>query len=148
MDQHLSSKEISGWVLGERSAEAERHARECASCQAELALFGTAMLAFGRSAHHWAAQECGPEAKTIRRIKQAPYHAAANAIGWITLAVALCILAILSAHRGPEPRISPTVADDDTVLFERLDAQLSQTLPSSMQPLTKLVSWQESKSGR
>jgi hypothetical protein len=36
MNRHLSPEEISGWIVGERPADAERHARHCAECRGEI----------------------------------------------------------------------------------------------------------------
>jgi hypothetical protein len=54
MSQHLSSEEISNWMLGERRADQERHARECARCSREIESLQKAFSLFRESGQRWA----------------------------------------------------------------------------------------------
>jgi hypothetical protein len=54
MKRHLSSEEISSWMIGERSVEVERHAVECPRCRAELDRVEDAFSRFRESGIRWA----------------------------------------------------------------------------------------------
>ena len=46
MSQHLSSREVSQWMMGERTPQRERHVRHCPECGAELARMEAALALF------------------------------------------------------------------------------------------------------
>jgi len=54
MNRHLSSAEISDWVIGEKTPDQERHARECAECSAEIKRLERVFLMFRESGQRWA----------------------------------------------------------------------------------------------
>ena len=54
MNRHLSSAEISDWMIGERTPEQERHAQECAACSAEIKRLEKAFSIFRESGQRWA----------------------------------------------------------------------------------------------
>lgn len=53
MNEHFSSEQVSRWMIGERSAEDIRHARECPLCRAELDRMEKAFLLFRESSRRW-----------------------------------------------------------------------------------------------
>jgi hypothetical protein len=53
MNRHLSSKQLSKWVIGERSPEEDRHARECPRCRGELERLESAFSLFRDSGRRW-----------------------------------------------------------------------------------------------
>jgi hypothetical protein len=67
MNQHLSSEQMSRWMIGERTSEEDRHARECPRCSAELDRQERALLLFRDSGRRWsdhwyfAASQNGPQ---------------------------------------------------------------------------------------
>jgi len=50
---HLSPEQISNWMIGERTAESARHARECPQCGAELERMEKALSHFRDSGRRW-----------------------------------------------------------------------------------------------
>ena len=53
MNQHLSSEQISNYLLGDATFEETAHARGCAVCLAELARLESSMLLFRGSVRRW-----------------------------------------------------------------------------------------------
>jgi hypothetical protein len=53
MNRHLSSEEISRWMIGERTDDAERHAIECPACREELDRLQDAFSLFRESGIRW-----------------------------------------------------------------------------------------------
>ena len=54
MKSHLTSEEISGWMIGDRTAGIQRHALECEACRAELKGLENAFVLFRESGRNWA----------------------------------------------------------------------------------------------
>lgn len=140
MNRHLSSEEISNWISGEPNAQVERHTHYCPVCQADLDSFSTAMSLFVKSARGWADLQRGSDAPTIRLIEQAPRRATVNAISWAAIATLVCVLACFSARQSPRADTTLETDDTDTSLLRQVDAEVSQTVPASMEPLTRLMS--------
>ena len=53
MNQHLSEDEISQWVSGERTVEAERHLYECPECAADVGGMEKMLALFRESGREW-----------------------------------------------------------------------------------------------
>jgi hypothetical protein len=53
MKGHLSSEQISRWIVGERTNEEERHATVCPQCRAELDHLENALSLFRDSGQRW-----------------------------------------------------------------------------------------------
>ena len=53
MSQHLSSREVSQWMIGERTPQQEQHVCQCPECGAELARMEAALALFRGSVRHW-----------------------------------------------------------------------------------------------
>lgn len=56
MKNHLSSEEISQWVIGERSAEAMQHVAQCARCRLEVEGLQDTFTRFRESGRRWSDQ--------------------------------------------------------------------------------------------
>jgi anti-sigma factor RsiW len=143
MSCHLSSEQISAWTLGEYSSDIEQHLADCAACRAEVASLKLSLSSFRESAHNWADQQCVSEAQTIQRIRRAPLQ------GWLdkislaaALATVLCMVAVFSLRQHSSVPVSAASSMDDTVLLRTVNEQVSETLPRSLTPLTKVVSWE------
>ncbi|PYT19047.1 MAG: hypothetical protein DMG59_01800 [Acidobacteria bacterium] len=53
MNQHLTSEQVSRWMVGERTPEEVRHARGCLHCRAELDRLEKALSLFRESGQRW-----------------------------------------------------------------------------------------------
>jgi hypothetical protein len=129
MNQHLSNEQISEWIAGERTAETQRHIRECPVCDAELAGFESGLSAFGHAVRQWAVQ---------KEMHPKPQELPNASWRWALGAAAILTLALLPAYWQGEAPIS-AVQDDDARLLENIDIHLSRTVPSSMEPLMTLM---------
>lgn len=148
MNRHLSSEEISQWLLNERTPAADRHLEACVDCRAEVTAFKTTLWLFRESARNWADRQLPPELHTLRRIKQARYRGMLHAVCLAIAMTVLCALGGISMRQRslgpvmPSPSAEPVVTVTDAVLLERVDAQISQNVPSSLAPLDKALSWE------
>ena len=87
MSSHLSEEQIAASVAGERTAEIEKHARECAACAAELARMEEMFSAFRESGKRWS--EHWYAAAPVRRPQGRTRLALAAAAGLVVAAVLL-----------------------------------------------------------
>ena len=53
MNQHLSSQQISGYLVGAGAPEDTRHVRECTTCWDEIERLAYPLAWFRASVHHW-----------------------------------------------------------------------------------------------
>jgi hypothetical protein len=53
MNRHLASEQISWWIAGERTAEAQRHVAECAQCRREVDRVQEGLSDFRESGQRW-----------------------------------------------------------------------------------------------
>ncbi|HWC97325.1 MAG TPA: hypothetical protein VG456_11260 [Candidatus Sulfopaludibacter sp.] len=127
---HLSEEQIVQWAAGERSADAELHVADCPACRVQVAGFADVLAQFRHSAQGVAAP--------------APCVPARKPMVWRRLATVAAAMALLSAasiyHQGRE-RQQALVAQQDALLLQQVDAEISRVVPGSMDPLVKLVSW-------
>ena len=137
MSGHLSSREISEWVAGTRTADCENHLHECAECREELTRLHGALSDFRDSLRSWsAAESVSPGPVWLTGNPRSTHR-----LRWALVAVAMVLLAAIPVYRARErPRLVDTSAED-TVLLEQIDANVSRTVPATMEPLTGLVSW-------
>jgi predicted anti-sigma-YlaC factor YlaD len=140
MNRHLSSRQVSEWLLGERDPEVERHVQGCCACRAQVTRLEEVIRQFGCSARLWGegqletAVPAAPRAQGMR-----PWLSARN-LSWTGAALLLVTIVTLSfAWRGHEA--APNVAVTDTAVLEQIDRQVSRAVPRSMEPLLSLVQW-------
>jgi hypothetical protein len=150
-ERHLTSREISQWLVEGPSASAEAHAANCYACQAKvaearepLALFRTAFVAWSE------ARNSRPARLAERCLVES--HRRAESRAWIlapvlSLALGVALLAGFlvgpKSFRGPAAQ-TPVAANapvSDAALMEQVDTEVSEAVPDAMAPLTDLVAW-------
>ena len=110
MSRHLTSEEISAWIIGERAADAgrtgdaERHARDCPRCRAEIERFEGAIGHF----RDWYAS-APPAVQHVPGRLRRPVAAMAGALAASILAAVLLIHRPAPSAEQPFVRI-PYVA--------------------------------------
>jgi len=146
MNQHLSSQQISSWLIGERTPQAAEHVRECDECSAELARAGAVLQMFRGSVRRFSEAHSGGPAQ--RGWAAGPprrgFRLRPAGLAW---AAAVLMIVAIPLYRGlqprdvgrQQPRAEPALAD--ALLLEQVDAELSRTVPQPMEPLMRLVSW-------
>ena len=135
MSQHLSSGEISQWMIGERTPQQEHHVRQCSECGAEVARMEAALGLFRDSVRHWS----DGQVRVPRPLTPEPRP---QPIRWVLVAAALLVLAAVPIYRNAQDRQRQAeIARADALLLEQVDAEVSRAIPRPMEPLVKLVSW-------
>jgi anti-sigma factor RsiW len=140
MIAHLSSEQLSECMLGQASSIVRQHVQDCPACRAEMANFREALGEFRGAVRAWSEDQAGKyQANAALAIPAAvgeprsfrPSHQ----LAWALLIAAVCIVAsfVLPRHRGAD------AVGSDAVLLNQVDAQVSRTVPASMEPLMKLV---------
>ena len=142
---HLSSKDICRWMAGERAAERGAHVRECSLCGAEVARFEGALKRFGGSVREWSAAQPGAQSpgawRADRRWRVRPLR-------WGLAAAALVVLAVIPVWKSArDRRIAAEAAQADAILMEQVDAQVSRTVPATLEPLANLMAWENFPAG-
>lgn len=140
MNRHLSPERISGWILGEREPELERHVHGCPECQAEVVHLGNALAEF-----RGAVREASAGFQIANR-KQGGAWAPVKALWAASAFAAVFAIAGVSTLFHAPRRSVPDDAITDAMLLSRIDTELSRAVPCPMEPLTKLVAWQGSPS--
>jgi len=136
MTSHLSSDQICRWLAGERGYEEQRHLRACPECRTDVEQFQNALAGFRNSLE----QSPVPAASYSRTRQSLPRWILATA----ALAIMLAAPVYWNAHHQGEAKQSMTEqTETDDLLLERVNAGLSRTVPSSMEPLMQLMSKEE-----
>jgi hypothetical protein len=142
MSQHLSSREISQWMIGERTPQQERHVGECSECGAEVARMEAALGLFRGSVRHWSSGQSRAEPPAIGSISPARRGLRTQPMRWALATAALLVLAAVPIYRSVQDRQRQAeLARADALLLEQVDAEVSRAVPRPMEPLVKLVSW-------
>jgi hypothetical protein len=141
MSQHLSSQEISRWMMGERTPQQEQHVRQCPQCGAELARMEAALALFRGSVRQWSGRQSRAEPPGIGSILPAR-GSSTQPMRWALVAAMLFVLAAVPIYRNAQDRQRQAeIARADALLLEQVDAEVSRAVPRPMEPLAKLVSW-------
>src|ERR1035441_8425748 len=135
MSQHLSSGEISQWMIGERTPQQEQHVRQCSECGAEVARMEAALGLFRDSVRHWS----DGQVRVPRPLTPEPRP---QPIRWVLVAAALLVLAAVPIYRNAQDRQRQAeIARADALLLGQVDAEVSRPVRRPMEPLVKRVSW-------
>jgi len=99
---HLSSEDVSNWVLGGSTAEMEQHAGECLHCFEQVKRLETSLALFRESGKSWADHWCS-------------YQAAGAVVGrreraWVAVGVAcafaVAAIALILVFRQPPAKVA------------------------------------------
>jgi anti-sigma factor RsiW len=140
MIAHLSSAQLSECVLGQPSPIVAQHVQDCPVCRAELIQFREALSEFRGAVHAWS----GDQADQYRAngalaiaasVPEPRPGSASHQLAWALLIAVVCVIAsfVLPSH------LRENAPASDAVLLNQVDAQVSRTAPSSMEPLMRLV---------
>jgi anti-sigma factor RsiW len=134
LSKHLSSEQVSECILGQPSPTLARHVQDCPMCQAELGNFREALGEFRGAVRAWSNDQANAALDIPAPVSQ-PRSIASHQLAWAVLIAVVCVIASLVVPRhGAE-----NAAASDAVLLNQVDAQVSRTAPTSMEPLMKLV---------
>ncbi|HYL72610.1 MAG TPA: hypothetical protein VEU96_00305 [Bryobacteraceae bacterium] len=148
MNQHLSSEQIARWMTGERTPADEQHARQCRECGAELARMQAALALFRGSVREWSEQS-SVEKQPVWKAEPARRRWGIQPVRWALACVVLLLLAAIPVYRNAqEKQRQAALAKADAALLEQVDAEISRAVPSTMEPLVKLVAWDPAPADR
>jgi len=135
MIAHLSSEQLAECVLGQPSPMAAQHVQDCPACRAHLASYREALGDFRGAVRAWSEDQANAALAAPAAQWEPRSWSPSRQLAWAVLIAAVCIIAsfVVPRHSGD---IAP---GSDSVLLNRVDAQVSRTVPSSMEPLLKLV---------
>lgn len=144
MMEHLSSRRIAEWMVGNRTAEEELHVSVCLKCRRELEWLNGSVSLFAASMRGWSEQQrsdTAPSSSPVNRSHRAISHPLGNhPLRWATAAASLLMLisGAVYQHRAAEDRRA-AAARADAVLMEQVDTEVSQSVPSTLEPLERLM---------
>lgn len=107
MNQHLSSEQVSRWMVGERTSEVVRHARDCSHCRAELDRLERALMLFRESGRCWS--EHWYRSASQNRLEHVQLSAGQRSLQWVklslggALAASVFVAALLIQRTAPVP---------------------------------------------
>jgi anti-sigma factor RsiW len=135
MIAHLSSEQLAECVLGQPSPMVAQHVQDCPSCRAGVASFGEALGEFRGAVRAWSEDQANAALEAPAAGWEPRSWSPSHQLAWAVLIAAVCIIASFVI-----PRHSSDIAPgSDAVLLNQVDAQVSRSVPSSMEPLLKLV---------
>ncbi len=147
---HLSSKQVAEWLVEGPSADIEAHVQGCYRCQATLAEQREPLTTFRQAVIGWSERQDAPQWNSADRLSlQSPAHGKLRR--WLPAmsfsAAAILMVAFLLGgamlKRGDSYRVANagTKVTSDAALMDQVDAEVSETVPDAMSPLTDLVAW-------
>ena len=134
MKSHLSSEQISNWMLGERTSSEEQHVLECPQCSADVARLESALTAFGG-----AVRDAGARQSVVKPLRDGRR---ARPLRWVLVAATALVVAAVPIYRQDQQRKADR-AKADAALMEQVDAEVSRAIARPMEPLAKLMTWDE-----
>jgi anti-sigma factor RsiW len=136
MTVHLSSEQLAEYVLGQPGGIVARHVEQCAVCRAEAASFRESLGEFRGAVRAWSEDQADSALVIPADVPEPRFWRPAHQLAWALLLAGVCVIASFVVPRN-QPQTS-----SDTVLLNQVDTEVSRTVPSSMEPLMKLVAEQ------
>jgi anti-sigma factor RsiW len=141
MNTHLTEEQISQYIAGYASGELDRHIAGCAQCSTKIASLENIIGKFRGSACDWAGRKC-PRIPDMAILSGALRRSRTRSLRWLAAVATLAaIVAALPALRKPveHPVAELEQSRSDEQLLERVNANLSQSAPASLQPLMEML---------
>jgi anti-sigma factor RsiW len=142
MIAHLSAEQLAECILGQPDAEVARHVEHCSPCRAELMQFREALGEFRGAVRGWSEEQASAVLANAAAVPEPRSFRASHQLAWALLIAAVFFIAsfIVPGRRGGNAiNEAGHNAGNDALLLNQVDAQVSRTAPSSMEPLMKLV---------
>lgn len=142
MNQHLSQQQIDEWLVNrdnaQRPDDVAAHLRSCPECSGELSRTAEALTLFGGAVRSWGEDQMRLRpARATWTVPVVPVWrwrvALAFAVMWFMIAVPVY------QHRKANQEAAALRAAQDEILLQHVEQALSQSVPSPMEPLAKLM---------
>jgi hypothetical protein len=136
MNGHLSSQQIDGWLIGERTREVETHMRVCGVCFARVRESKEPLERFSGAVRNWAVEVDGAP------VALRPQHSSAGLRWGLAVTALLIMIAAPVYHQESAKRraaAAAATAAQDEILLREVQTGLSRTVPAPLEPLAKLM---------
>ena len=129
---HLTSKQITEWMIGDRGSAEEQHVRECAQCAAAVGRMQSTLVQFGDAYRDW-----GGRLQMGSRL--APRRSVWLRAAFVSAMLALVFIAIPAGEmiKQNRERAAQTAIEDDALLTQ-IQTDLYRSVPPSLKPLEEL----------
>ena len=122
--------------------------RECGLCAAEVARLVSALKRYGGAVREWSAAQPGAQSAGAWRADPAARQWGMRRLRWSMAAAALVVLAAIPVWKDAYDRRVAEEADRaDAILMDQVDAQVSRTVPRTLEPLVNPVVWETIPAG-
>ena len=139
MTEHLAGSRLAECVSGSPGPGEQLHLHECAQCREEVARLQSALGHFRQAMHAWSA---GEGERALARTRMAPERRTARIwFRWQAVAIAALVLAMAPLYKTVRDRQRAAEALADAQLLEQVNREVSGSVPTAMEPLAQLVSW-------
>lgn len=136
MTKHLSQEQIDGWLIGDRLAEVVSHLDSCQACAGQLSRVSESLALFGSAVRTWGQDQMGaPRAPQL----------SSPAFAWVRIGLAFAALSlaiampVLHRHLASQVTAAGSPAVDDERLLQQIQTEISQSVPSTLEPIAKLM---------
>jgi len=131
---HLSSEQIAGWTVGERSADVELHLENCRTCHEEVIRLQHGLSAFRESTHAWAERARPSVVPELLRRSTSP-------VSWMWAAASLVAVSIILGPIYVDMRQAQSEERNaqDSLLLDQVHESLTRSVPQSMESLMALM---------
>lgn len=133
--KHLTEREQNEWLLGARAPAAEVHLAACARCRAAVDRMEGALGQFRAASLRWSEERSEQARHALPRRPAARPLRHAWAAGCAAAALLATAGLVQLRPRSPAPAPQPAAGVSDDALLERVDWQVSGSVPEAMQPL-------------
>ena len=138
MSEHLSPRQISEAILGERGVAIDQHLRACSTCRTAVRRAQDDLSIFGSVVRSWGDRE---NASTIlpRAVRRRDFSFPKLLGAGAALAALAVVGLFLEFHPSRRDVTVSRPAVTDAVLMEQVKLELSRSVPGPMQPLENLM---------
>ena len=129
---HLSSIQISEWILGERDPETERHLNACRKCHEEIAGLQNGLREFKQSVRAWSEQPAE------MRVSVSPMPSRVS-WRWAGVSAGVMSIIVLVLYQDVQQAQRESKSAQDLLLLNQVHTHLTRTVPQPMEQLMKLM---------
>ena len=135
---HLSTNQVSNFVMGDATPEESRHAAECPECAGKVSQLTETLSVFREAVHQWTHENGGSVFPMRPIVASEPNMFGVRPLRW-ALALALILLIGFPVYQTINERHRRMEAED-SLLLEQVNAHLSRGVAAPMEPWMELLS--------
>lgn len=138
MNRHLTSEEVSQWMMGERTPEQQEHLLACVECAAEIERIQAPLALFRGAVREWSADE-------QNRPGAIPARSWPGALLLRFTATVAVLVVLIAIGIGGRNRRAARIEAEDDALLGRVQTAVSRSVPAPMEPLYNLMAEESTK---